>query len=66
MLQGLKECAVALSDPFGGDAVDFEVDLFLANILANTKALISNEAHFSPGTKMPAPPGVDLSMGDGN
>ena len=27
MLQGLKECAVALSDPFGGDAVDFDVKL---------------------------------------
>jgi len=63
VLQGLKECAVALSDPFGGDAVDFEVDIFLANILANTKALISNEAIFSPGTVMPPPPDMDnLSM----
>ena len=63
VLQGLKECAVALSDPFGGDAVDFEVDVFLANILANTKALISPDAAFSSGTKLPCPPGMDLDMG---
>jgi len=56
ILQGLKECAVALSDPFGGDAVDFEVDIFLANILANSKALISDDATFVPGTRMPPPP----------
>ena len=37
VLQGLKECAVALADPFGGDAVDFDVDLFLANILSNAE-----------------------------
>jgi len=56
VLQGLKECAVALSDPFGGDAVDFDVDLFLANILSNTRALIAKDAAFQPGTRMPCPP----------
>ena len=46
VLQGLKECAVALADPFGGDAVDFDVDLFLANILSNARALIAKDAAF--------------------
>ena len=56
VLQGLKECAVALADPFGGDAVDFDVDLFLANILSNARALIAKDAAFQPGTHMPCPP----------
>ena len=38
---GLKETAVALSDPFGSDAVDFETNSFTAAILANTKALLA-------------------------
>ena len=36
---GLKETAVALSDPFGMDAVDFETDVFMARIMINTKEL---------------------------
>ena len=56
VLQGLKECAVALADPFGGDAADFDVDLFLANILSNARALIAKDAAFQPGTHMPCPP----------
>jgi predicted membrane chloride channel (bestrophin family) len=65
VLQGLKECAVALADPFGGDAVDFDVDLFLANILSNARALIAKDAAFQPGTHMPCPPlGKEELSGD--
>jgi len=38
---GLKETAVALADPFGGDDVDFETELYMSNCLANMKAQIS-------------------------
>lgn len=46
--QGLKETAVALADPFGGDDVDFETDVYMANMLANAKALISHTADYDP------------------
>ena len=38
--------AVALADPFGGDDVDFETELYMANILANMKAQISGSADY--------------------
>ena len=46
VLLGLKETAVALSDPFGGDDVDFNVDVFMASMLANTKAMIAPSADY--------------------
>jgi len=45
---GLKETAVALADPFGGDDVDFETEVYMANMLANTKAMISPAADYMP------------------
>ena len=54
---GLKETVVALSDPFGGDDVDFDTDAFMAGVLNNTKALITNAAAYkSTPLKFPAPP----------
>jgi len=59
---GLKETAIALSDPFGMDAVDFETDVFMARIMINTKELISRQASYV-AREMPLPPmnfwGVD-------
>jgi len=52
---GLKETAIALSDPFGMDAVDFETDVFMARIMINTKELISRSANYVP-KEMPLPP----------
>jgi len=54
-LFGLKETAIALSDPFGMDAVDFETDVFMARIMINTKELISRQANYVP-QPMPLPP----------
>merc|ERR1740138_425641 len=51
---GLKETAIALSDPFGMDAVDFETDVFMARIMINTKELISRQANYVP-KEMPLP-----------
>ena len=51
---GLKETALALSDPFGMDAVDFETDVFMARIMINTKELISRQANYVP-KEMPLP-----------
>jgi len=45
---GLKETAVALADPFGGDDVDFETENYMAAMLANTKAMISPSADYTP------------------
>ena len=42
----MKETAVALADPFGGDDVDFETDVYMANMLANSKAMISPSADY--------------------
>jgi len=56
VLQGLKEVAVALSDPFGGDDVDFDTASFMQQIFASTKALISRDAVFKPGTTLKCPP----------
>ena len=56
VMQGLKECAVALSDPFGGDDVDFDTASFMQQVLNSTKALISRDAIFKPGTKLECPP----------
>jgi len=44
---GLKETAVALSDPFGLDAVDFETDVFMSKIMLNTMELTSNTYRFT-------------------
>merc|ERR1719217_779450 len=55
VLFGLKETAIALSDPFGMDAVDFETDVFMARIMINTKELISRQANYVP-QPMPLPP----------
>jgi len=60
---GLKETAIALSDPFGMDAVDFETDVFMARIMINTKELISRQANYVP-KMMPLPPDVPLSAED--
>ena len=49
---GLKETAVALSDPFGGDDVDFETETYMAQMLASTMSLISAESD-SPGIYLP-------------
>jgi len=55
VLLGLKETAVALSDPFGGDDVDFNVDIFMASMLANAKAMISPSADYvSTALKLPS------------
>lgn len=51
---GLKETAIALSDPFGMDPVDFETDVFMARIMINTKELISRQANYVR-TEMPLP-----------
>ena len=50
---GLKETAVALSDPFGADDVDFDTELYMASMLANVKAQITPEAE---------PPNVFMSL----
>jgi len=55
VLFGLKETAIALADPFGMDAVDFETDVFMARIMINTKELISRQAMYIPQS-MPLPP----------
>ena len=60
---GLKETAVALSDPFGMDPVDFETDVFMARIMINTKELISRSANYVPKF-LPLPPDVPLIDGD--
>jgi len=55
VLLGLKETAVALSDPFGGDDVDFNVDVFMASMLANTKAMLAPSADYvSSSLKVPS------------
>ena len=41
-LIGLKEVAVALSDPFGEDAVDFEVDKFISASYRDCLALLAD------------------------
>merc|ERR1719230_2192877 len=51
---GLKETAIALSDPFGMDPVDFETDVFMARIMINTKELIARQANYVP-KEMPLP-----------
>jgi hypothetical protein len=50
VLLGLKETAVVLADPFGGNDVDFETEVYMANMLANSKALISPSADYVPQT----------------
>ena len=47
VLQGLKECAVALSDPFGGDAVDFEVDVDVVADYPPHAATVSDQLEVS-------------------
>jgi len=44
VMLGLKETSIAISDPFGGDAVDFETDQYMAALLANTKALLTQRS----------------------
>ena len=60
---GLKETAIALSDPFGMDPVDFETDVFMARIMINTKELISRQASYTPKL-MPLPADVPLTLED--
>jgi len=44
-----------LSDPFGGDDVDFNVDVFMATMLSNTKAMVSPSADYvSTSLKLPS------------
>ena len=65
---GLKETAIALSDPFGMDPVDFETDVFMARIMINTKELIAKSATYVP-QELPLPPmnfyGIDLDGAGG-
>ena len=56
VMQGLKEVAVALSDPFGGDDVDFPTHEYMSAMLDNAKALISRDAVYRPGTYLDLPP----------
>jgi hypothetical protein len=64
VLLGMKETAVMLSDPFGGDAVDFDCDQFMASILNNTRALLSRGADLKP-TQLPVPAMLlDSTSGD--
>jgi len=46
---GLKETAVALADPFGGDDVDFETEKFLEKMTSDATAIMT-EATFSAVT----------------
>ena len=48
--------AVSLSDPFGGDDVDFPVSQYTQSMLDNAKALISSDAVYKPGTYLELPP----------
>ena len=64
VLLGMKETAVALSDPFGGDAVDFDCDQFMASILNNTRAMLSRGAELKPA-QLPVPAMLlDAASGD--
>jgi len=54
----LQETAVSLSDPFGGDAVDFETDQFMASILANAKSLILADSDSEAQMYFPVSPYV--------
>jgi len=55
VLLGLKELSCGLSDPFGNDAVDFDVDAFMARIMLNVRALLSPQADYVP-QKLECPP----------
>jgi len=48
VLLGLKETAVSLTNPFGQDAVDFDVDHFMGRMMLNVKALLSRQAEYVP------------------
>ena len=50
------QVAVSLSDPFGGDDVDFPVSQYTQTMLDNAKALISRDAVYKPGTYLELPP----------
>ena len=50
------QVAVSLSDPFGGDDVDFPVSQYTQTMLDNAKALISRDAVYRPGTYLELPP----------
>ena len=64
VLLGMKETAVMLSDPFGGDAVDFDCDQFMASILNNTRAMLSRGAELKPA-QLPVPAMLlDAASGD--
>lgn len=53
VLLGLKEVAICLADPFGDDAVDFNVDVFLQAAYKNAVANLSDD-HEPCGLGMPA------------
>jgi len=53
VLLGLKEVAICLADPFGDDAVDFNVDVFLMAAYKNAVANLSDD-HEPCGASMPA------------
>lgn len=48
VLLGLKDVSCGLSDPFGSDAIDFDVDEFMARIMLNVRALLSPQADYDP------------------
>jgi len=59
VLLGFKETAIALSDPFGTDAVDFDTDHLLSRIMVNVKALLSPQSDYIP--EMLEAPSLDES-----
>jgi len=52
VLLGLKEVAICLADPFGDDAVDFNVDTFLMGAYKNSVAHLSIQ-HEACGMELP-------------
>ena len=60
---GLKETAVSLSDPFGGEDVDFETEVYMAQMLANAKSMISEDAK-QPGVQLGLATGREITTRD--
>lgn len=60
ILLGMRVLAVQLSDPFGDDAVDFEIEQFLKGAYVNSVAHLQQAK--LPGFGYEAPPGVDCPV----
>ena len=53
--------SVALADPFGNDDVDFEASMYMAEMLADAKSMISHWSDYTP-VMLPLPfPGPKAS-----